>query len=399
MPVLAPRYDALDPAVLDNPYPIYARLRQAGRVCRGGPGQLVVTQYADVAALLHDPRLGHQFPDVYYSFSLGDGEAHSFFRRILLDRDPPDHTRLRQLMSEAFSPALMRTLAERVRVLVDERLHACAERGRFDAVSDLAFPLPYLVICDLLGVPADGREDVRPWVTSLCRAFNTHTPTEERPAIDRAIVWLRHYLGRLVDERRTRPCDDLISRMAAATHGPGALSRDEIVDNAIFLFFAGFETTSNLIAAGCAALLEHPGELQRLRADASLVATAVEEFLRYDAPIQSVARLVLEPIDIGSRTIRRNRVLVLLLGSANHDERQFDDPERLNVGRKPNPHLAFGGGIHYCLGATLGRLEAVTLFERLLKEFAVLEPAGPVVRRASGGLRSYASVPVVATSA
>ena len=171
------------------------------------------------------------------------------------------------------------------------------------------------------------------------------------------------------------------------------------MDNAVFLFFAGFETTSNLIAAGCAALLEHPGELRRLRADASLVPTAVEEFLRYDAPIQSVARLVLEPIDVGGQTIRRNRVVVLLLGSANHDERQFDDSERLNVGRKPNPHVTFGGGIHHCLGATLGRLEAVTLFERLLKRFAVLEPAGPVVRRPSGGLRSYASVPVVAKSA
>jgi len=398
MQALTPRYDPLDPEVLDNPYPTYARLRRESRVCYAGPGQWAVTQYADVAGLLRDPRLGHEFPDIYYRFSLGDGDANSFFRRIILDRDPPDHTRLRRLMMQAFAPPLMRALEQRIAHLVDALLDGVAGRTRLDIVSDIAFPLPYLVICELLGVPPESRDEVRPYVISLCQAFGTHTPVDERPAIDRAVVWLREFVGRLVDERRARPCDDLISRMSAATEGPDALGWDEIVDNAVFLFFAGFETTSNVIASGCAALLDHPAELARLRADPSLVPTAVEECLRYDTPIQSVARLVLQPVEIGGQTIRKDRVLVLLVGSANHDEAQFTDPERLDVGRKPNPHLSFGGGVHHCLGATLGRLEAAALFARLLDRFPTLEPAGPVVRRPSGGFRAYASVPVTVTA-
>jgi cytochrome P450 len=394
---LAPRFDPLDPAVLDDPYPAYAELRSAGRVCRSGPGQWAVTRYADVSALLRDPRLGHHFPDAYYKFLLGDGEASSFFRRIIMDRDPPDHTRLRHLMNQSFAPTLIRRLTDHIDELVETLLDRAADRGRFDAVADIAVPLPFLVICELLGVPRDNRDEVWPHVSRLSQAFDTHTPAAERPAIDRAVVWLREYFGVQLEERRGRSGDDFVSHMAAAITGPLAVDRDEIIDNAVFLFFAGFETTTNLIANGCAALLQHPRVWAQLRAAPSLAASAVEEFLRYDAPVQNVSRLVLQPVPIGERTINKDRVLVLLIGSANHDERQFAAPSQLDITRSPNPHLSFAGGIHYCLGATLARLEATAVFSRLARRFRTFEPGGELVRRPSAGLRAYARVPVAAT--
>jgi cytochrome P450 len=394
MQVLPPKFDALDPAVLEDPYPTYAGLRRAGPLCRGGPGQWVVTRYADVAALLHDPGLGHQFPREYHRFSAGDGAAGEFFQRILLDRDPPDHTRLRRLMAAAFSPTLVRRLGDHIGDLVDELLAPALDRHRLDAVRDLASPLPVTVVCELLGIPAADRDLVRPRASDLCKAFGTYTPQSDRAAADAAVVWLRDYVGALLERRRAHPGDDLLSRMLAAVEGGSGLSYEEIVDNAVFLFFAGFETTMSLISTGCAALMRYPSELARLRADPALVPSAVEEFLRYDAPIQSVGRLVRRPREVCGRTIQAGRVLLLLLGSANHDEAQFACPGRLDVGRRPNPHVSFGGGSHFCLGAGLARVEAAVTFERLLRRFASIEPAGPQVRRPGTSLRAYASVPL-----
>lgn len=391
---LLPKYDALDPAVIADPYPTYARLRQVGPLCRGGAGQWVATRHAEVSALLHDPRLAHEFPESFRRFSMGEGEAESFFRRIILNRDPPEHVRLRKLMGAAFNPSLMRKLGDHIGELVDELLAPALDRGYFDAVQEVAFPLPVMVVCELIGIPAGDRDQVRPYASDLCKAFGTQIPEQDRIAVNRAISWLREYVGALLQERRKSSRDDLLSCMLNATENGERLSYEEIVDNAVFLFFAGFETTMNMIGTGCAALLEYPDQLSRLRQDRSLVPTAVEEFLRYDAPIQSAGRLVLSPIEIGGRLVRKDRVLVLLLGSANHDERQFDQPERLDIGRKPNPHVSFGGGIHYCLGATLARTEISVVLARILDKFSIFEPAGNAIRRTSSGFRSYASVPV-----
>jgi len=392
--ILLPKYDALDPAVMADPYPTYAKLRQAGPICRGGAGQWVVTRHAEVAALLHDPRLAHEFPEEFRLFSMGEGPAQSFFCRIILNRDPPEHTRLRSLMSAAFSPSLVRKLGDHIGTMVDELLTPLLDRDGFDAVQDIAFPLPVMVVCELIGVPSSDRNQVRPYATDLSKAFGTQIPENDRGAVNAAIVWLREYIGALLEERRRSPRDDLLSSMLNATEQSNRLSYEEIVDNAVFLFFAGFETTMNLIGTGCAALLDYPDQLSRLRQNSSLIPTAVEEFLRYDAPIQSAGRLLLDPIEIGGRTIKKGRVLVLLLGSANHDERCFHAPQQLDVGREPNPHVSFGGGFHYCLGATLARLEVSVLLRRLLDTFSLLEPSSKAIRRISSGFRSYASVPV-----
>lgn len=392
---LLPRFDPLDPVVLEDPYPTYARLRRAGPLCRGGPGQWFVTHHAEVARLLRDRRLGHEFPPAYHRFSAGDGPATSFFRRIMLDRDPPYHTRVRRLMAKAFGPALVRRLRDHVVDIVDELLTPALDRGRFDAVEDFGFRLPMAVVSELMGIPRGDREEVRPRAVELGRAFITSVPNEDRGPADEAVIWLRDYIGALVDARGQSPGDDLLSRMLTAEEDGERLTREEIVDNAVFVFFAGFETTMDLIGNGTVALMNHPDQLARFRANLSLAPTAVEEFLRYDAPVQGIARLALAPIEVGTRTIRTGRVVILLIGSANHDERQYTDPEALDIGRDPNPHFSFGGGIHHCLGAAIARVEAAAAFTRLLQRSAVLEPAGDPVRTPRTTYRTYANVPLI----
>ncbi|MEU6217674.1 cytochrome P450 [Streptomyces sp. NPDC047022] len=391
------KFDSRDPAVLQNPYPIYRELRDSGGLSRGGPGQWVVSRYDDVAPLLRDRRLSHEYPPEYHEFSTGEGPAQSFFQRIVLDRDAPDHTRLRRLMAQAFSPRLIQQMHGYVERKVGELLTPALERGTFDAVTELAFPLPVSVVCELVGIPPVDRDLVRPYAIDLAKAFALYVPEEDRAAAHGAVAWLREYIGELLRGRRASLGEDLLSRMIVAEDAEqpgGRLTAEEIVDNTVFLFFAGFETTTNLIATSVAALVDHPDQAARLRRDPELLPGAVEEFLRFDAPIQATARLVREPVEVGGRTVRAGRVLVLLLGSANHDERRFAAPERLDVGRAPNPQLSFGGGAHHCLGAHLARIEGRAAIGWLLRHAPALKAAGEVVRRPSVTFRSYRSVPV-----
>jgi cytochrome P450 len=364
-----------------------------------GPASWGVTRYADVAQLTRDPRLGSEFPAGYHQMSSGDGAASGFFARIVLYRDPPDHTRLRRLLGKAFSPSLVRQMRPAIVAMVDRLLEPAAANGRLDAVTDLAFPLPVLVVCALMGIPPADHELIRPYALDLSKAFAAIVPEEDRAAADRAVGWLRGYLSDVLDSRRPDPDGDLLCRMLAAEEDGSRLGHSEIVDNAVFSFFAGFETTTNLISTGCAALLDHPDQLAALRADPGLIPSAIEEFLRFDSPIQGIARMVREDVRIGDRTIRAGRVLVLLLGSANRDGERFAEPDRLDLARNPNPHVAFGGGGHLCLGAFLARTEAQVAFECLLSRFRELAPAGPAVRQTGGTLRAYASVPVAVKTA
>ena len=388
------RFTPDDPAVIDDPYPVYARLRAAGPVAAGGPGQWVFSRHAEVAALLRDERLGSEFPAVAHRHKLGDGPACDFFTSILIDRDPPAHTRLRQAMSASFSSAAVRELRPRVAGIVDALLDRAREAVRFDLVADLALPLPVTVVCSMLGVAPQDADLVRPSMVDLAAAFGEIALDDaQRAAADRAVTWLREYVGEQVNQRRRRPRDDLLTRMVQAERL--GITPAETVDNVIFLFFAGFETTTGLVVNGLMALLRHPDQLDRLRTEPGLVPDAVEELLRFDPPVQLSMRYVRRPFTVGGRTIRANRVAVLLLGSANRDERRFQDPERLDIGRRPNPHLSFGGGHHYCLGAPLARLEGALVLERIVKSFRHMELAGLPVRRPHASIRAYRSVPVV----
>jgi cytochrome P450 len=395
---LPPRFDARDPAVLDDPYPRYAELRAAGPLARGGPGTWLVTRHAEVAALLGDRRLGNALPPEYHDLSLGAGPASAFFQRIIFYRDAPEHTRLRRLMAAGFTPRLVGRLRQRIAELVDELLEPAVHTGRFDAIADLAYPLAFTVICLLVGIPPDERKAVQSRAVDLGRGFASGLTAQERAATDAATLWLQDYLERLLRERARTPGDDLLSRMLAAEDGPDRLGHEHIVDNCVFLFWAGFETVLSVIGTGVAALLRFPGEFARLRRDPSLVGSAVEEFLRYDAPIQGTSRIVREALRVDGRRLSRGRVVVLLLGAANHDERVFAAPGRLDIGRRPNPHLSFGGGPHRCLGNVLARAEGAVVFEHLAQRFSALEPAGPATRRTTmTWMRAHASIPVAST--
>lgn len=396
---LLPRYDAVDPHVVADPYPEFARLREAGPLCRIGPGSYGVVRHAEVAALQRDPRLSHAFPREFYKLSVGDGPTSEWLPRLMAGSDPPEHTRLRRLVAVAFRPFVIRNLRPRIEQLVDGYMDAALERGSFDAVKDLAFPLTVTLLCELIGIPSERWPDM-PQATDLGLAFTGRIFEGEHPGsarADEALEWMRGLIRELIEVRRREPAEDLLSDMLAAEADGDRLTYDEIVDNTVMTFGAGFETSIGMIATGYDALLRYPDELARLRADPSLVAPAVEEFLRYDAPIQAGVRRVLEPIEVGGRVLRPGRVLVLLIGAANHDDRVFADPTRLDVGRTPNPHVSFGGGWHLCLGAALSRLEGEIVFGRLLERFATIAPAGPSVRRPSPNFRTLDSVPVAVT--
>jgi len=257
------------------------------------------------------------------------------------------------------------------------------------------------VVCELLGLPAADRDTIWPVAVELGRAFIPYrVPTAEVLATaDAAVAHLRGYVAEQLDGRRRDPGDDLVSYLAAAVDGPDGFSRDELIDNVVFLLFAGFEPTMNMLSNGFAALLAHPGEYARLRADASLMDTATDEFLRYDAPTQYTMRLVREPIELGGRSVKPGRMVLLGLGSANRDERRFADPDRLDVGRHPNPHLSFGGGSHHCTGWAMAKVEGDELLRQVVRRCAAIEPAGPARRLDHPNFRAHVSLPVHVTPA
>lgn len=353
------------------------------------PGTWGITRHADVSALLRDNRLGHEMPRPVIEFTFGDGAGADFQTHSLLNRDPPDHTRLRTLMGKAFSASLVRKMREHIGDLVDDLLAPLLDRQDFDVVADLAFPLPSQVICELLGITNADRDEVRSRAVDVVSL--------DIDAVNESTRWFRDYMGAVLAERRPDPDGDLFERMLAAEDGEDALTHEEIVDNAILLFVAGFETTKSLIANGVAALLAFPSELARLLADPTLSTTGVEEFLRFDSPLPFVQRYTREPLEVGSHVIKPGRVVLMMLACANHDEAVFADPESLDIARSPNPHVAFAGGIHHCLGAMLARVEGDVVFNRVATRVRSLEGAGPP-RRVLGNIRSFATLPVRATA-
>lgn len=398
VPTLPPKYESLDIGQLDDPYPVYRQLREAGPLCRGGPAQWVVTRYADVAALISDRRLGAEFDEDYHRIALGGGPLADFFGHVMLNRDPPAHTVLRRLFASEFTTRAVRERRTRVDSMVSELLEPAAGTGRFDAVTDLADKLPIRVLADFVGLDLENIDDVRPRARILSQAFATYLPEQARAETTEALEWMRDKVTGLFEEKRRAPRDDVISRLCQVDEATA--SRQALIDNVVFVLFAGFATTTDLLGNGCAALAARPDQLRLLRADRQLVTRAVEEMLRFDAPVQVKSRVTHEPVEIGGRVIRAGRVLVLHLGSANHDEQRFARPAQLDITRHPNPHVSFGGGgIHLCLGAALARAETVSVLSFIAGRFARLEPGGPAVRRPSPSFRTYASVPLRVTPA
>jgi len=393
-----PRVDLLDPAVLSDPYPLFHRLRTEDPVHWEADLEFwALTRYADaVYALREDSLLSSAIHDSPRPGGVGLSSARWF---VFLD--PPRHTRLRALVHSAFTPQVVEGLRARIQAIVDELLDRAAEAGRLDLIADLGFPLPAIVIAELLGVPAEDRAQFRAWSADLAAAGGlVRMAADGAERLSRARAGgaaLNAYFRDIIRERRRAPRDDLVSRLTGVQSAEGTLSEEELVDTCALLLFAGHETTTNLIGNGMLALLRHPDELSRLRAAPSLIGPAVEELLRYDSPVQMRVRVARETVEIGGRRIAKGQRVLILVGAANRDPARFPDPDRLDIARPDNRHLAFGHGIHFCTGAPLARLEGAIAIRRLLRRFPRLElTTDQLAWRETLTLRALNALPVSA---
>jgi cytochrome P450 len=370
-----------DPAFVADPFPFYRELRGRGPVrrvvtVRGVEAWLIAT-YEDGLAALSDARFSSDLRDASDTRlldQLPSAERESFLRSMIRVGQP-DHTRLRRLVSKAFTLRRIAALRPRVQEITDRLLDAVTPAGRADLVADLALPLPVTVISELLGVPAEDREGFQEW-TDIMLAQHPNHPDKE--AMDGAWRKMWSYLEDLLEAKRARPGDDLLSALVTARDEEGSLDEDELIAMAFLLLIAGYITTVNLIGGGVAALLAHPQQLKLLRDDPGLLPGAVEEFLRYDGPVNpGVIRFPTEDVEIGGVTIPRGATVLVATAIADRDPGEFADPDRLDVTRTENAHLAFGHGIHYCLGAPLARLEGEIAIGTVLRRLPNLALAVP----------------------
>jgi cytochrome P450 len=384
--------DFSDPEFLLDPYPMLAELRSRGPLTFHPPsGRRLAADHATVRAVLRDRRLGRFWRDLepadhYRPFNL-------LHRHQMMENEPPAHTRLRSLVAGAFA----RGHVERLRPAVAaEAARLLAAAGtRFDLLADLAEPLAVTVIAELLGVPAADRHRLRHWSAAIVRMYEmTRTPKIEAEALDAAGEFA-DYLSGLAARRAAAPGNDLISHLILArdgSDGSDRLTGDELVASAILLLNAGHEASVNGLGNGMVALLRHPGELARLRADPALVPATVEEMLRYDSPSQLFVRTAAVDVEISGVTVPAGSEVAALLGAANRDPAVFADPDRFDAGRDPNPHLSFGAGLHFCLGAPLARVELQAALTALLDHAPQLTLAAEPVRSPGFVLRGYRSV-------
>jgi pimeloyl-[acyl-carrier protein] synthase len=391
-------FNPLAPEFHENPYPSYRLLRERDPVHQTPMGAWVLTRYDDVAAALRDSRLGRAGIETMLAAVYGAGNEDIPMPPSMLFRDPPDHTRLRGLVSRAFTPRVVEGLRPRIGEIVHDLLDRVQERGRMDVIADLAYPLPVTVISEMLGVPTGDHDAIKHWSADITRGLDALAMPGDPDVVQRASRGRRElgeYFRRLIPERRRRPRQDLLTSLIAAEEQGDRLSEGELLSSCVLLYVAGHETTVNLIGNGLYALLRHPGELARLRRQPDHLPAAVEELLRYDAPVQRTVRIAHEEVDFGGRHIDKGSLIVPVMGAANRDPAHFPDPDRLDIGRRDNRHVAFGSGIHFCLGAPLARLEGQIVFGQLLGRFShlALETEGPPWRR-SFTLRGLLALPV-----
>jgi cytochrome P450 len=385
-----------------DPYLLYRALRDIAPLFRSElDGHWYASRYDDCKAILVDPRAGRG-PGMVTRYGQNPALAERLSRRMkmtMIMQNPPEHTRLRGVVSRAFTPRRVAGLGERMVALLDPMLDRMAEAGEVDFMAALAFLLPVSVIGELVGVPAEEREQFRELVRITNRASEVGATTADLEAADRAIEYQDAYFADLVARKRKEPDDALLSALIEIHDSGGPLSEQEMVATGRLLFGAGFVTTTNLIGNGMVTFFRHPGEMARFWADPhGLAVTAVDEILRYESVVQTNGRWVFEPMELGPETetekIDSGEVVIPLVGGANRDPERFPDPERFDVARKGEMPLSFGWGIHHCLGAPLARLEAQTVFTRLAERFARIELAGPIPRFSTTFLRGVPSLPV-----
>jgi cytochrome P450 len=357
-----------DPAVIADPYPLLAQMREASPFAEFGGALVVFGKYADCSRILRDPRASSRRNRSLLARFRPDQASRT---RSFLSLDAPDHTRLRRLVNKAFTPRVVAGLAGQITQITDELLTAAGEAGgeEFELVSSLAYPLPLRIICELLGVPHDDQPRFAGWSTSMAHSVQPGFGDQGRPGdSDRASAEFREYFNELIVARRSHPGDDLLSKLIRAEDEGQRLTADEIISTCVLLLVAGHETTASLIGNAMLALLRHPAQFARLAADPELAAQAVEETLRYDPPVQLTSR-----VSTGGMTSRDGVLLLLLLSAANRDPAVCANPDVFDITRGTSENLAFSAGPHFCLGAPLARLEATSALRAIATR--VINPA------------------------
>lgn len=371
--------DFEDPAVRANPYPIYRQLRETAPIYASPVEERAwtLTRFADCEAVLRDPRWSsnptHRPIVPGEQIDMRTGMSYAGVN-ILLFIDPPDHTRLRKLVSKAFTPRTVERLRPHIQEIVDGLLDDAAERGGLDVVADLGYVVPVTVICELLGVPVEDRALFGPWSSDATRLLDGVLDDETTSRGMTGVMQIIQYMNGLIDDHRSSPRDDLLSALIAAEDEGDRLTEDELRTTALLLFVAGHETTMNLIGNGMNALLSNRDQFDRLHDDPSLIVSAVEELLRFDGPVHGTGRVAtVDGLEVGGQTFQRGDQMFTLLAAANRDPERFDDPDRLDIGRNDSHHLAFSYGIHYCLGAALARVEGQVAIGSLVSRFPNME--------------------------
>ena len=378
-------WDPYDPAWVEDPYAVYAELRRSNPVHRNALGFWVYTRHSDCLAILRDRRSSSDGRNVdeatFRDLRAVDLPAQRGPEAMLAEmapflfRDPPDHTRLRGLVQKAFTPRVVEGLRPRLEEICDGLLDEAFERGEVDLVADYAYPLPVQIIVEMLGVPAADHEQFRVWSHALARGLDPDflLPPEAVQQRLGAILSFVQYFASLIEERRQKPGEDLLTRLIQTEEQGDALTQGELLSTCILLLVAGHETTVNLISGGALALMERPDQLTRFRDDPAVVRSGVEEMLRFVCPVQLTGRVALEDMEVGGARIAAGQFSMLLIGSANRDPDAFTNPDTFDVARADNNHLGFGFGIHHCLGAPLARLEAQIALPALLRRARHLE--------------------------
>jgi cytochrome P450 len=367
-------WNPLDPQFKVDPYPSYRSLLEDDPFHRSPLGPLVLSRYDDCLTMLRHPAASSDQRKVP-GWQPPPGVDPAEITPSFLSLDPPDHTRLRALVAKAFTPRRVEGLRPRMEVIVERIVDEAAGRGSMEVVADLAFPLPVLVICELLGVPSEDVDEFKEWSAAVARTLDPPflIPEELLASAQAAAARAEAYFKRLIEERRRRPSDDLISALIVAEESGDQLSESEMLATLGLLLIAGHETTVNLIANGVLAFGRQPDQFTRLRQEPGLIRSAVEEVLRYDPPVHADGRTALEDIELPSGTVKQWEQPVILLPAANRDPAYFADPDCFDIGRTDNRHLSFGFGIHHCLGAPLARAEAQVALGCLARRFSAIE--------------------------
>lgn len=379
---------------LDDPFPFYHALRRHDPVHVMADGGVLLTRYADVAAVYRDSRMSSD-KTREFGPKFGDGPLYLHHTTSLVFNDPPLHTTVRKLLAPAFTPRALTRLRPNVERIVDSMLDRCEERGGMDVIGDFATAIPVQLICDMLGIPDADRHPLRQWSLDILGALEPVITADQRARGDRAVADFSAYLVGLIDERRRSPReDDVLTALIVGEVDGRRLSDDELQQNCIFLLNAGHETTTNLIGNAVDALLRFPDQHRRLRDEPDLIGSAVEEFLRFESSNQLGNRRLTEPAEIGGIALQEGTYIHLGIGAANRDPDQFPDPDRLDIARNPNRHLAFGSGIHACAGMSLARMEGQVAIGHLVRRFPRFERAGPSKRGGRARFRGFYGYPI-----